>query len=90
MFKLTERYLIIVGYVITCDKIRIYHAGDTDFIPEMNKLKDITFALVPLGEGNTAMNPETAARAVNVIQPEFAGPMHYELIFKKRRNIKRV
>jgi len=33
-----------VGYIIDIEGIRIYHSGDTDKIPEMNKIKvDIVF-----------------------------------------------
>jgi len=35
-----------VGYVVTMDGKRYYHAGDTDLIPEMNDLKDIDVAMV--------------------------------------------
>ncbi|MFC2152132.1 MBL fold metallo-hydrolase [Bacteroidota bacterium] len=68
-----------VGYVLYCDSVKIYTAGDTDFIPEMSDLKNITVALVPIGVGKTAMNPVTAAEAVNVIKPLIAIPIHYEL-----------
>ena len=68
-----------VGYIISCGSTRIWHAGDTDFIPEMKNLENITLALVPVGEGNTAMSPFDAAEAVNLIKPETVIPMHYEL-----------
>ncbi len=68
-----------VGYVISCDSARIYIAGDTDFIPEMKELKDITVAIVPIGEGKTAMNPQAAGEAVKTINPVIAIPVHYEL-----------
>jgi L-ascorbate metabolism protein UlaG (beta-lactamase superfamily) len=68
-----------LGYILTFDDIKIYHAGDTDFIPEMAELKHITIAMVPIGEKFTAMHPKEAAEALNVIQPRFVIPMHYEL-----------
>jgi L-ascorbate metabolism protein UlaG (beta-lactamase superfamily) len=68
-----------VGFVITCDTTRIYIAGDTDFIPEMKDLEEITVAIIPIGEGKTAMNPESAGQAVNLINPKIAIPVHYEL-----------
>ena len=37
-----------LGYVITVDNIRIYHAGDTDLIPEMKDVK-ADVALLPVG-----------------------------------------
>lgn len=65
-----------VGYVITYEGVRIYHAGDTDFIPEMSNLKDIDVALLPVG-GTYTMDAEEAARAANAIQPKVAVPFHY-------------
>jgi len=76
-----------VGYVITIDGKRIYHAGDTDFIPEMKKLKDISLALLPSG-GTYTMDNEEAAEAALAIKPEVAIPMHRwdtnPEIFRKR------
>ena len=77
--KIHKKGSNFVGYVIVCDATRIYIAGDTDFIPEMKELSDITVAIVPIGEGKTAMNPEDAAEAVNMINPAIAIPVHYEL-----------
>ena len=74
-----------VGYVVKMGNIIIYHAGDTDLIPEMAKLtghkqKDNEFvALLPAG-GRFTMNAEEAAEAANIIQPTIAIPMHYGTI----------
>ena len=64
-----------VGYVITIDGKRIYHAGDTDFIPEMKNLKNISVALLPSG-GTYTMDNSEAAEAALAIKPEVAIPMH--------------
>lgn len=66
-----------VGYLITMDEKTIYHAGDTDFIPEMKELKErkISLALLPTGGTYTMDNPE-AAEAALVINPEVVIPMH--------------
>jgi len=66
-----------VGYIITIGDKVIYHAGDTDFIPEMRELKNrrITLALLPSGGTYTMDNPE-AAEATIAISPEIAIPMH--------------
>ncbi len=64
-----------VGFVVTVDGMRIYHAGDTDAIPEMSDLGEIDVALLPVG-GTYTMNAEEAARAAEVIQPAIAIPMH--------------
>jgi L-ascorbate metabolism protein UlaG (beta-lactamase superfamily) len=65
-----------VGYIIEIDKVRIYHAGDTDFIPEMNNFGKIDIALLPIG-GTYTMNVEEAIEAVKAIRPKYAIPMHY-------------
>jgi len=65
-----------VGYVVTVEGKRIYHAGDTDFIPEMRNLKNIDIAIVPIS-GTYVMTAEEAANAVNAFQPKIAIPMHY-------------
>ncbi len=69
-----------VGYVISLKNgTRIYHAGDTDNISEMNELRDIDVALVPIGGDNLTMNEKEAAEIVNQISPKIAIPMHYEI-----------
>lgn len=83
LHKKSGNYL---GYVITCGNSRIYHAGDTDFIPEMKDIEEITIALVPVGEGKTAKDPHQAARAVNSFHPEMAVPMHYEIGLSRERD----
>ena len=65
-----------VGYIIEIDGVRIYHAGDTDFIPEMKELKNIDIALMPVG-GTYTMNAKEAAEAVNSFKPKIAIPMHW-------------
>jgi L-ascorbate metabolism protein UlaG (beta-lactamase superfamily) len=72
------KLLNFVGYILTIHGIRLYHAGDTDFIPEMKGFRNITVAMVPIGKGRLAMNPVQAAAAINVIKPSIAVPMHYE------------
>jgi L-ascorbate metabolism protein UlaG (beta-lactamase superfamily) len=65
-----------VGFIITLDQIRIYHAGDTDLIPEMRKLNTINIAFLPIS-GIYVMNEIEAAEAANIIKPEIAIPIHY-------------
>ena len=71
-----------VGYVVKVGNFILYHAGDTDIIPEMNKLtghgkKDNDFvALLPVG-GKFTMNAEEAVEAAKIIRPSFVIPMHY-------------
>ena len=64
------------GYILELGGIRIYHAGDTDLIPEMARLGKIDVALLPVG-GNYTMNAEEAAKAASLIKPGLAVPMHF-------------
>ncbi len=68
-----------VGYIITFAGKRIYHAGDTDNIPDMNHLKEIDIAFMPVS-GTYVMTPGEAAGAVNMFKPKLAIPMHYGAI----------
>ncbi len=64
-----------VGYVVTVDGIRIYHAGDTDALEEMNKLK-VDIALLPVG-GTYTMTADEAAGIANEFKPKISIPMHW-------------
>lgn len=64
-----------VGYLIKTEGKTIYHAGDTDFIPEMRGLKNIDLALLPTGDKYTMDNAEAAEAAI-AIKPKTAMAMH--------------
>lgn len=64
------------GFIITIENKRIYYAGDTDVIPEMNLITDIDLAILPVS-GVYVMDAEEAANATAIIQPELAMPAHY-------------
>jgi L-ascorbate metabolism protein UlaG (beta-lactamase superfamily) len=64
-----------VGYIITLNGKRIYHAGDTDLIPEMAQIK-CDIALLPVS-GTYVMTAVEAAEAANTLKPALAIPMHY-------------
>lgn len=68
-----------VGYLIKINGLLIYHAGDTDVIPEMQKLtgyNEKLIALMPIG-GRFTMSPEEAIEATKIIKPHKVIPMHY-------------
>ena len=67
-----------VGYIIERDGVRLYHAGDTDYIPEMRRLR-VDIACLPISGGET-MNIVEAAAAANCLAPQVAVPMHYGVI----------
>jgi len=64
-----------VGYLMTAEGKTIYHAGDTDFVPEMRQLGHVDVALLPSGGTYTMDNAEAAEAAV-AIDPKTAIPMH--------------
>ena len=56
---------------------RVYHAGDTALMLEMQLLHDqVDVALLPIGD-NYTMGPRDAVRAVEFIRPKVVIPMHY-------------
>ena len=67
-----------LGFIVEVEGVRIYHAGDTDFIPEMKDLK-VDIALLPVS-GTYVMTAEQAVEAALAIQPKLAIPMHYGAI----------
>jgi L-ascorbate metabolism protein UlaG (beta-lactamase superfamily) len=71
-----------VGYILDIDGTRIYHAGDTDSIPEMDRLKDIDIALLPMG-GAYTMAMDEAIDAVKRFGPKRVVPMHYKMLLGK-------
>jgi len=64
-----------VGYLITAEGKTVYHAGDTDFIPEMKKLGRVDVALLPSG-GTYTMDNAEAVDAALAINPSVVIPMH--------------
>jgi L-ascorbate metabolism protein UlaG (beta-lactamase superfamily) len=76
-----------VGYVVELDGRRIYHAGDTDAVPEMRDVH-CDVALMPVG-GTFTMTAEEAAAACDLIDAAVAVPMHYGDIVGSRADAKR-
>lgn len=75
-------FAVALGYLISGPSGRIYFAGDTDLFPGMADLGPVDVALVPvwgwgprLGPGH--LDPERAARAVGLIRPRYAVPIHW-------------
>ncbi len=67
-----------LGFIIDVEGLKIYHAGDTDFIPEMRGL-DVDIALLPVS-GTYVMTADEAVKAALAINPRLAIPMHYGAI----------
>jgi L-ascorbate metabolism protein UlaG (beta-lactamase superfamily) len=65
------------GFWIELEDTRIYHAGDTALLMDMQLLKGkVDVALLPIGD-NFTMGPQDAAMAVSFIEPTIVVPMHF-------------
>jgi L-ascorbate metabolism protein UlaG (beta-lactamase superfamily) len=64
-----------VGYLLKIEGRTIYHAGDTEFIPEMRELGQVDLALLPIG-GTFTMDADSAAEAAKAIGAPLVVPMH--------------
>jgi len=64
------------GYVVNIGFERIYIAGDTECIPEIAELEDITMAFIPMNLPYT-MTPTEAAECVKTFKPKVVYPYHY-------------
>src|SRR5579875_1143717 len=67
-----------IGFVLNLGGVTIYHAGDTDNIPEVKGLRP-DIALLPVS-GTYVMTKEEAVQAAKDIMPKIAIPMHYGAI----------
>ena len=65
-----------VGYEVSVRGERLYHAGDTDVIPEMDWVVGVDVALLPVS-GIYVMTALEAAESARRIQPTVAVPMHW-------------
>ncbi|MGC9130719.1 MAG: MBL fold metallo-hydrolase [Pyrobaculum sp.] len=72
-----------VAYLVEWGGVRLFHAGDSDFVPEFRQVvADVVF--VPVS-GVYVMTPQEAAEFVNAVVPKVAIPMHYGSIVASRR-----
>ena len=74
--KVAHKKGIGVGYVINIEGKSIYHAGDTDLIPEMEDIGKVDMALLPIGNRDFTMNVTEAVQATMRIKPKVVIPMH--------------
>ena len=54
----------------------IYHADDTNLIPEMEHIVNIDVALLPIGDRDFTMGLADAVKAAKIINPKVIIPMH--------------
>jgi L-ascorbate metabolism protein UlaG (beta-lactamase superfamily) len=67
-----------VGYLITINGVSIYHAGDTERIPEMKGI-NCDIAMLPLGQTYTMNSVADAVESAKDVKAQVAIPMHYGL-----------
>lgn len=65
-----------IGFLFAMEGKKVYHAGDTDRVPEMAELSGVDIALIPIG-GTFTMDEPQAAEAVKAMKPNTVIPMHY-------------
>jgi L-ascorbate metabolism protein UlaG (beta-lactamase superfamily) len=80
-----------LGYVVETATTRVYFAGDTDLFEGMGELGELDLALLPvwgwgptLGAGH--LDPEEAARALTLLRPRVAVPIHWGTLFPQGMN----
>lgn len=65
------------GFVINVESQRIYFAGDTARIPEMEGLADIDAAILPICDNTCTIDAADTAKAAKEINPGLFIPVHY-------------
>ncbi len=80
----------VTGFIVRIDGKKIYHPGDSDFVPEMKELakERIDVAFLPVG-GTYTMDADEAANAARAIRPKIAVPMHYGSIAGSAKDAER-
>jgi L-ascorbate metabolism protein UlaG (beta-lactamase superfamily) len=75
-----------VGYLLEGGGRRVYFAGDTDLFDEMESLRPLDLALIPiwgwgptLGEGH--LGPVRAAGSLHLLRPRIAVPIHWGTLY---------
>lgn len=76
-----------LGFIVTLEGVRVYHPGDTDFIPEMNTFQ-VDIAFLPVS-GTYVMGAQEAVEAAKVLKPKIAIPMHYGAIVGTEEDAKK-
>jgi len=76
-----------IGYIVTVGGTRVYHAGDTDLIPEMSRIR-ADIVILPVS-GTYVMGPGEAAKAADLIGAGVAIPMHYGSIIGSEDDARR-
>jgi hypothetical protein len=65
------------GYILTLGDTRLYLAGVTECVPEIQQIRDIDIAFMPMNLPHGRMPPLAAADCVKTIRPSVVYPYHY-------------
>jgi L-ascorbate metabolism protein UlaG (beta-lactamase superfamily) len=68
-----------VGYVLELGDHTAYHAGDTDHLTELERIRT-HLAFLPIGGGPYVMDPHEAAALARAMTPDTAVPMHFGFV----------
>ncbi|HEX2031278.1 MAG TPA: MBL fold metallo-hydrolase [Actinomycetota bacterium] len=68
-----------VGYLISLGDVSVYHAGDTDRLPELESVS-AQLSFLPVGGGDFTMDAGEAAALAKAQSPDIAVPMHYGFV----------
>jgi L-ascorbate metabolism protein UlaG (beta-lactamase superfamily) len=71
-----------LAFLLDINGVKIFHAGDSDAVPEFMSLKGVDILLIPIG-GTYTMDAKEAAQLCNEIMPKIAIPMHFGSIVGK-------
>jgi L-ascorbate metabolism protein UlaG (beta-lactamase superfamily) len=64
------------GYILTFGDTRVYFSGDTECVPEVKALRNITVAFIAMNAPRT-MSLKEAQTCVEAIHPKIVYPYHY-------------
>lgn len=65
-----------LSYLVKIGNESVFHAGDTELVDYFSKIRP-TVALLPIG-GSVTMDVVDAVRAIKMMKPDYAIPMHYD------------
>ena len=71
------------GYVVTLGSRRVYIAGVTECVPEIQALRDIDVAILPMNLPVDRMRPIPVAECVKTFKPEIVYLYHYDLAYAR-------
>ena len=75
-----------LGFLISAGGRSVYFAGDTDLFEEMSGFGDLDLALLPVwgwgpSVGSGHLDPQAAARALQLLRPRIAVPIHWGTLY---------